>query len=124
MDFGLARSVTNQEQLNSDEEFKQLMGTPRYMAPEQFLREELDQRTDIYSIGIILYSLLTGSPPFSHRDYIKLAEMQIHKELPKINGVDGLITGQLEKIIRKATEKDPADRFQTVREMLEQLTEI
>ena len=124
MDFGLARSVTNQEQLNSNEEFKQLMGTPRYMAPEQFLSEELDQRTDIYSIGIILYSLLTGSPPFSHNDYIKLAEMQIHKELPKINGVDGLITGQLEQIIRKATEKDPADRFQTVREMLEQLTEI
>jgi len=124
MDFGLARSVANQEQTNSSKDNKKLMGTPRYMAPEQFLREELDQRTDIYSIGIILYTLLTGSPPFSHKDYMKLAEMQVHQELPEINGVDGVITGPLDRIIRKATEKDPADRFQTVREMLEELSNV
>ncbi|RBP48557.1 serine/threonine-protein kinase [Arenicella xantha] len=124
MDFGLARSVANQEQLNSSKDNTKLMGTPRYMAPEQFLNEELDQRTDIYSIGIILYTLLTGSPPFSHADYMKLAEMHVHQELPEINGVDGVITGPLDQVIRKATEKDPVDRFQTVREMLEQLSNV
>ena len=124
MDFGLARSIASQEQERSAEDKNRLMGTPRYMAPEQFLREELDQRTDIYSIGIILYTLLTGSPPFSHKDYMKLAEMQVHQELPEISGVDGVITGPLDRIIRKATEKDPADRFQTVREMLEQLSKV
>ncbi len=122
MDFGLARSVANQDRGNANN--TELMGTPRYMAPEQFLNEELDQRTDIYSIGIILYTLLTGSPPFTHSDFMKLAELQVHQDLPEIKGVDGLITGPLEQIIRKATEKDPADRFQTVREMLERLSEV
>lgn len=124
MDFGLAQSIANQGQEKLSKDSTQLMGTPRYMAPEQFLNEELDQRTDIYSIGIILYTLLTGSPPFSHKDYMTLAEMQVHHELPEIKGVEGIITGPLDQIIRKATEKDPADRFQTVREMLDQLSKV
>ncbi len=124
MDFGLARSVTSQERKDTSKDGLQLMGTPRFMAPEQFLNQELDQRTDIYSIGIILYTLLTGSPPFSHSDYMKLAELQIHQDLPKIIGVDGPITGPLEKVIRKATAKDPNDRFQTAREMLDQLSKL
>ena len=124
MDFGLAQSIASQEKEKTSKDSNQLMGTPRYMAPEQFLKEKLDQRTDIYSIGIILYTLLTGSPPFSHKDYMKLAEMQVHQELPEIEGVEGIITGPLDHIIRKATEKDPADRFQTVREMLDQLSKV
>ena len=124
MDFGLARSIVSQEREQFSKDSKSLMGTPRYMAPEQFLNEELDQRTDIYSIGIILYTLLTGSPPFTHKDYMKLAEMQVHQDLPEICGVEGIITGPLDRIIRKATEKDPADRFQTVMEMQEQLSNV
>ena len=124
MDFGLARSIVNQEREQFSKASNKLMGTPRYMAPEQFLNEELDQRTDIYSIGIILYTLLTGSPPFTHKDYMKLAEMQVHQDLPEICGVEGNITGPLDRIIRKATKKDPTDRFQTVREMLEQLSNV
>lgn len=124
MDFGLARSIANQERERFSKASNKLMGTPRYMAPEQFLNEELDQRTDIYSIGIILYTLLTGSPPFTHKDYMKLAELQVHQDLPEICGVEGVVTGPLDRIIRKATEKDPADRFQTVREMLEKLSNV
>ncbi len=124
MDFGLARSASGQKNQDASEEKAQLMGTPRYMAPEQFLNESLDQRTDIYSIGIILFTLLTGAPPFSHEDYMKLAEMQVHQDLPEIVGVDGRITGPLERIIRKATAKDPDERFQTVREMLDQLGKL
>ena len=125
MDFGLARSNTNQDgngvSTNSSE---QLMGTPRFMAPEQFLNEEIDHRTDIYSIGIILYTLLAGSPPFSHKDYMQLAEMHVHHDLPEIPGGNGAVVGSLEKIIQKATEKDPADRFQSAREMLEELSKV
>jgi serine/threonine-protein kinase len=124
MDFGLARSMATQERGPKAVASNRLMGTPRYMAPEQFLKQPLDQRTDIYSIGIILYTLLTGSPPFSHKDTMTLAKMQVQQDLPEIRGVDGIISGPLDSIIRKATEKRPADRFQTVREMLEQLSEI
>jgi len=124
MDFGLARSVANQAPSSTSPGSTKIMGTPRFMAPEQFLNDELDERTDIYSIGIILYTLLTGKPPYSSNDTIKLAEMQIHQELPEIIGVEGAITGLLEQIIRKATEKNPNDRFQTVREMLEQLSKV
>ena len=124
MDFGLARSIANKDEQGAAKNSTQLMGTPRYMAPEQFLNEEIDHRTDIYSIGIILYTLLTGSPPFSHKDYMKLAEMQVHQELPEMRGVNGVIGGPLEQIIRKATEKDPADRFQSASEMLEELSKV
>jgi hypothetical protein len=55
---------------------------------------------------------------------MKLAEMQVHQDLPEIDGVEGIVTGALDRIIRKATEKDPADRFQTVREMLDQLSNV
>ncbi len=122
MDFGLARSVANQDRRKTDT--TELMGTPRYMAPEQFLNDTLDERTDIYSIGIILFTLLTGKPPFSHDDYMTLAEMQVHQELPEMQGIDGVISGPLEQIIRKATEKKPSDRFQSVKEMLEQLNTL
>ncbi len=122
MDFGLARSVASNERRKTDN--TELMGTPRYMAPEQFLNDTLDERTDIYSIGIILFTLLTGKPPFSHDDYMTLAEMQVHQELPEIIGTDGAIIGRLEQIIRKATEKNPSERFQTVKEMLDQLNTV
>jgi len=125
MDFGLARSNTNQDGSGGSKDGgEQLMGTPRFMAPEQFLNEEIDHRTDIYSIGIILYTLLAGSPPFSHKDYMQLAEMHVHHDLPEIPKGDGAIDGALEKIIQKATEKDPADRFQSAREMLEELSKV
>ena len=124
MDFGLARSVVSQEISPATQSGTRIMGTPRYMAPEQFLHEELDQRTDIYAIGIILYTLLSGQPPFTTNDLMKLAEMHVHQDLPLIQGVEGLITGELEQIIRKATEKNPADRYQSVREMLEQLSQV
>ncbi|MEO0369634.1 MAG: protein kinase, partial [Pseudomonadota bacterium] len=121
MDFGLARSIANKGGKSVARNSMQLMGTPRFMAPEQFLNEEIDHRTDIYSIGIILYTLITGSPPFSHNDYMKLAEMHVHHELPKMQGAD---IESLEKIIQKATEKDPDARYQSVREMLDQLSRV
>ena len=124
MDFGLARSVANKDGQQTLENNTQLVGTPRYMAPEQFLNETIDHRTDIYSIGVILYTMLTGSPPFSHKDYMKLAAMQVHQDLPEIRGLNGVINGPLEQIIRRATEKNPDDRFQSAREMLEQLNSI
>ncbi len=124
MDFGLARSVASHEVNPTAQSGSKIMGTPRYMAPEQFLNEELDQRTDIYAIGIILYTLLSGQPPFTTNDLMKLAEMHVHQDLPLIQGVEGLITGDLEQIIRKATEKNPANRYQSVREMLEQLSQV
>lgn len=124
MDFGLAQSVAKQKEQASLKDKARLVGTPRYMAPEQFLNQELDQRTDIYSIGIILYTLLTGSPPFTHNDFMKLAEFHVHQDLPEMVGIDGVISGPLEQIIRKATEKNPDDRFQTVRDMLEKLNKV
>jgi HAMP domain-containing protein len=124
MDFGLARSIASHEVSSTANSGTKIMGTPRYMAPEQFLNEELDQRTDIYAIGIILYTLLSGQPPFTTNDLMKLAEMHVHQDLPLIQGVEGFITGDLEQIIRKATEKNPANRYQSVREMLEQLSQV
>ncbi len=125
MDFGLARSNNNSDANSAlKNNGEQLMGTPRFMAPEQFLNDEIDHRTDIYSIGIILYTLLAGSPPFSHKDFMQLAEMHIHHDLPEISMADGASVGSLEQIIQKATEKDPKDRFQSAREMFDELSKL
>ena len=124
MDFGLARNIAISEKQLDAEQGAEIMGTPRYMAPEQFLNDQLDERTDIYSIGIILYTLINGTPPFTHEDYMKLAQMHIHDELPRITNKDTQLAGALEKIIRKASAKNPSDRFQSVQEMLEELNKV
>lgn len=137
MDFGLAMQVkvpsvklnapasAAQGDLEATQSSGAIMGTPRYMAPEQFAGSlALDARTDIYAIGIIMFTIFNGKPPFSATDFQQLAAKHTHDPVPDIEGRSSDIPMALHDIIHQALAKKPEDRFQTVREMLEQLNTV
>jgi PAS domain S-box-containing protein len=98
-------------------------GTPWYMSPEQATFQELDPRTDIYSLGIILYEMLVGHPPFRGNNPIEVLEAHRNKPVPLPNTLDPPIEipPRLEMIITKSLQKKPQDRFQSMVEMMDAL---
>lgn len=126
MDFGLAMKVGKQDsgepsKSNTADTKTMVAGTPRYMAPEQFTDGELDQRTDIYAIGIILYAIFNGKPPFNNKGYEALAKQHFNSPVPEMEGKGAQLSGGLRAIIHKCLAKQPEKRYQTVREILDDL---
>ncbi len=113
MDFGLAKVI--QEVLN----FQTIVGgTPNYMSPEQILGEEVDHRTDIYSLGVSLFEMLCGELPFKKGD---VGYHHIHTPAPEPGSINPEITAGLNSIIMKCLKKNPQDRYQSTMEMFEDL---
>ena len=109
-DFGLARI----EEGGGMTKAGQVMGTPRYMAPEQILGKTVDGRSDQYAVGIMLYELLTGSVPFNEGD---IAYRQIH-ETPTLPGVlNPALPAAFDAIVMTALEKRPEDRYPNMEAM-------
>lgn len=119
MDFGVAKSVAAQEMTPS----KGIIGTPPYISPEQAKKEKVDQRSDIYSFGIIIYEMLTGKRPFEAETSSEYVEKHIHETPPSPSKTNPLIPPFLEKIILKCLEKDRDKRYQSVNEILKDLEE-
>lgn len=99
---------------------KSKAGTPLYMSPEQIRGKPLDIRTDIYSLGLVIYELLTGQLPYKARnkdEYLKMAISHKIKPAPP-SYVNEKIPRQLDEVTMRALEKEPSDRYQTVAEMI------
>jgi eukaryotic-like serine/threonine-protein kinase len=111
MDFGIARALDCQDQLTRH---GQVAGTARSMAPEQIRGNPADRRSDIYSLGILLYTLLAGRPPFDGKTDLELMNAQLEQAPPPLDSQGVNVPPQVEAALMKALLKDPAARFQTV----------
>ncbi|HEV3165775.1 MAG TPA: WD40 repeat domain-containing serine/threonine-protein kinase [Isosphaeraceae bacterium] len=116
-DFGLARRMADPNLTQSDS----LLGTPRYMSPEQATNGAIDGRTDLYSLGATLYELLTLRPPFEGRTHAELNKQITTKEPATPRQFDAKIPRDLETIVLKAMAKRPADRYTSAGELAEDL---
>jgi serine/threonine protein kinase len=120
MDFGLAeiaaRSRVTKEGMT--------VGTVAYMSPEQALGDKLDQRTDIWSLGVVIYETITGRLPFSG-DYEQAIVYRILNEEPEpITSLRSNVPMELERIVKKVMQKDPAVRYQTVGDLAADLKSL
>ncbi|MBI4612943.1 MAG: serine/threonine protein kinase [Planctomycetes bacterium] len=113
-DFGLAKDLRVDSSLTAT---GQVLGTPHYMSPEQAGGGEIDARTDVYSLGLTFYFLLTGSPPFDGATAIAVIDKQRHEPLPDPGGANPEATGEPVKLLYRMTAKDPEMRPRSMEEV-------
>jgi len=118
-DFGVAKSV----EVHEDSAPGIIIGTIHYISPEQAKGEKADTRSDLYSLGIIMYEMLTGEKPFKAETYTGYIQKHIHEKPKSPSKLNPNIPPYLEKIILKCLEKDKHDRYQNSEEILHDLEE-
>jgi serine/threonine-protein kinase len=120
LDFGLARS--NEAQLSDETALTMpgvVMGSPRYMAPEQVRGEDVDSRADIFSAGLVLFEMLSGRAAFGGTSAIDILHAVVHEHPPALTGSPAV--GEIDRIIQRAVAKVPRDRYQSADEMASDL---
>jgi tetratricopeptide (TPR) repeat protein/predicted Ser/Thr protein kinase len=117
MDFGLARTLegTGMTQIGA------MVGTPEYMSPEQALGNNLDERSDLFTVGLIFYELLTGKMPFIADSALASLIKRTQERAAPVSDVDGSIPGALTGIVSKCLERDPNLRYQSTTQLLADL---
>jgi serine/threonine protein kinase len=125
LDFGLAKVTGPERQgMGSDistvvkTEMGVVMGTVQYMSPEQVLGKEVDHRTDIFSLGVVLYQMATGRLPFTGTSSSETMDRVLHGQPEAIARFNYDVPNNLERIVRKCLEKDRERRYQSARELL------
>lgn len=124
LDFGLAKASAAVDQQLSDVPTAVktmpglVMGTVQYMSPEQALGKSLDARSDIWSVGVVLYELATGKKPFSGATANETIDNIRHSQPEAIARFNYDIPAELERIVRKCLEKNPENRYQSARELM------
>lgn len=122
MDFGIARAVSDTSATMT--QTAAVIGTAQYLSPEQARGETVDNRSDIYSAGCLLYELLVGRPPFIGDSPVSVAYQHV-RELPvPPSELDPEITSEMDAIVMKSLAKDPADRYQDADEMHDDIARL
>ena len=116
-DFGIARAANGATMTTSTT----AMGSVHYFSPEQARGGYVDEKSDIYSLGITMFEMVTGQLPFQANTSVAVAMKQINEELPDIRQYNPKVSASLEMIIRKATRKKADERYATIEEMIQEL---
>jgi len=127
VDFGLAKLL--QDETDTSQGLTRtgdIFGSPLYMSPEQCTSASLDVRSDVYSLGCVMYEMLTGQPPFRGKTVLETIQMQISQYPPPLSQVNPRIkmVGRLDSVLFKAIAKDPAQRYQSIEEFRHALEDI
>lgn len=120
-DFGLARLMANKVYINPSTKG---MGTPAYMSPELCRGEQQDQRSDIYSLGVLFFEMATGQLPFRANGMIEMAMKHTTAPIPSVRRINPRVPDVLDRLIRKMMEKVPSDRHQTLGEVIKILDDL
>src|SRR5262249_41561399 len=122
LDFGLVKSFIREGKTTNSEVTSagMFLGSPQYMAPEQ-ARNHADPRSDIYALGVLMYQMLTGRPPFVAKDTIDVIFKHMNESPPPLHTVHPAIEvpKELEALVMKCLEKQPSWRFQSMDDVLE-----
>ena len=122
MDFGIARALSDAG--NSVTQTAAVIGTAQYLSPEQARGESVDARSDVYSLGCVLYELLTGEPPFVGDSPVAVAYQHVREDpVPPSRRHEG-ISADLDAVVLKALAKNPENRYQTAAEMRTDLVRV
>jgi serine/threonine-protein kinase len=113
-DFGIAKMLDSKQMTVSGG----MIGTPAYMSPEQGLGEPGDERSDLYSLGVIMYQLLVGELPFDAETALGVILMHVNDPIPEVRTFDPSIPKEVQQIVYKVMAKDPAKRYQKAEEMI------
>src|SRR3954469_6716855 len=117
-DFGIARSLDVQHGMTQT---GTVLGTSDYIAPEQAQGQRVDEHTDVYSLGVVLYELLTGEVPFPGENFVAVAMRHINEEPPSVRAKRPDVSPRLDAAIQRAMAKDPQARFQTMADFCREL---
>ncbi|MBM4365061.1 MAG: protein kinase, partial [Deltaproteobacteria bacterium] len=108
LDFGVAKVMAEgAESLTTDGSF---VGSPRYTAPEQVRQEQIDGRADLYALGVMMFEMLSGAPPFSSSEPVRTLLMHLNDPVPALHGPEG-VPAPIEALVRRLLEKDPRARY-------------
>lgn len=128
LDFGLAQvlhkgatDTLQSTQTSAAPVSNPAAGTPAYMPPEQVLGQPRDVRSDLFSLGAVLYEMCTGRPAFSGRDRVELYENILHRDPPPVSDFNAAIPAELERIVHKALAKRADERYQTAADLVADL---
>jgi eukaryotic-like serine/threonine-protein kinase len=121
MDFGIARAIADS---NSVTQTAAVIGTAQYLSPEQARGDPVDARSDVYSLGCVLYEILTGEPPFTGDSPVSVAYQHVREDpIPPSKRHEG-ISADLDAVVLKALAKNPDNRYQTAAEMRADLVRV
>jgi serine/threonine-protein kinase len=121
MDFGIARLVSGPE---TAPQTSAVLGTASYLSPEQAQGHAVDARTDIYALGVVLYEMLTGRPPFTGDSPMAIAYKQVNATPEAPSSVNPDVPPELDAVVMRALSKNPANRYQTGQEFADDLERV
>ncbi|HEY3436012.1 MAG TPA: protein kinase, partial [Solirubrobacterales bacterium] len=116
-DFGISRQLEQDGMTATG----RVLGTTDYVSPEQAMGHAVDQRSDIYSLGVVLYEMLAGEVPFQADSQVGVAMKHVNEDLPDVQQRRPELSAAAAMVVERATTKDPAERYQQVGEMIDDL---